>query len=132
MVELWMDFLSFWYFPYFLKWVFSAFITIKRNKSFKILPILNLMKNHWSLLRFVFWPQTYHDYSVTHGKKDDLIMRTMSHSFIRFVLFIPPFHDPKKGFSPAFKKPVVGQTRLNGVKSGNNFIFLISLCFKPA
>lgn len=57
-------------------------------------------------------------------------MRTVSHSWYSVYLNLQSM--PPKGFSPPYKEPVVGQAGLSWVKSGDNFIFLTSLSFKPA
>lgn len=106
MVDLWVDFLYFWYFPDFLQWSSSTFIIKKRNKGFKIVSILNLTKKH-TLIFAEDWRLYY--------RKDDQVMRTMSHSFIHFI-YLYLLLLPQNRFSPAYKKPVIGLAGLNGVK----------------
>lgn len=58
-------------------------------------------------------------------------MRTKSHSCIHFI-YLNLYSMAPKGLSLPYKELVVEQAELSGVKSGDNFIFLTSLSFKPA
>lgn len=72
-----------------------------------------------------------HPHIMTHEKKDDQIMRTKSHSCVHFI-YLNLHSMPPNGFSPPYKELVVGQVEPSGGKSGDSFIFLTSLSFKPA
>lgn len=70
-----------------------------------------------------------HPHIMTQEKNDDQIMRTKSHSCVHFI-YLDLHSLTPNGFSPPYKELVVGQVEPSGVKSGDSFIFLTSLCFQ--